>query len=251
MYVPLSGSIGDDEAGKPTRVTLAMRPKPYLSLNRFDFDNSSLTIRLHSMVEALSKAVMRSWATSQPVTAIRLIGHTDSTGTEKYNIGLGDRRAHAVEEALRKKLSGLDRMKITVEPSPGESEPRADNGTREGRAINRRVEAFVTITPRPTPSKKKPVNLWDVKPLPDSVIRTKPNPYIQPIPGPRPGQSLSDWLEKKLNRLPSWLRTRMRDAILDGACGTLGMLAEQGGLTGPEKEAVQSLCRAAAKTPIR
>lgn len=252
MYVYINRGLGDEGTSEPKPLKLAMRPRPYLSLDRFDFDKSYLTASLKDMISDLAKAVTQSWSTDQPIARVRLIGHTDSTGTEKYNVGLGDRRAGAVEKALRNKLKELsDRVKIVVEPSPGESEPHADNRTREGRSTNRRVEVFVTVTPKAKPATKKVVDLWNVTPVPDSVIRTKPDPYWQPIPGLRPGQSVSDWLDEKLHRIPSWLRTRMRDAIVTGACATVAILAEQAGLAGPEKEAVQSMCKAAAKTPSR
>ena len=75
---------------------------------------------------------------------IRLIGHTDSTGTEKYNVGLGDRRANTVAAVLQDKLKGLSgRTKVVVEKSPGETDPTADNRTAEGQGLNRRVEVFI------------------------------------------------------------------------------------------------------------
>lgn len=249
MYVLTAGCLGEDQVSKPKPMTLVMRPKPYLSLDRFDYDKSSLTARLQGLVNDLAKAVTQSLNTNQPITAVRLIGHADSNGAATYNVGLGDRRARSVAEALPKKLKTLaNRVKIVVEPSPGKSEPLADNRTREGRATNRRVEVFVTVTLPPKPAKKKPINLWDLHPLPDSVVRTKPNPYTQIIPGPRPGQSPSDWLEEKFQRVPSWLRTPMRDAIVAGTCSVLATLVERAGFAGPEKEALQSTCKAAAKT---
>jgi outer membrane protein OmpA-like peptidoglycan-associated protein len=104
------------------------------------------------MVAYLAEHVKLSWKTPQPLGFIRLIGHTDNTGPEEYNVGLGDRRARAVKEKLENILKediikGRIRIAILVEPSPGKSAPVADNRTREGRALNRRVEVFVTITP--------------------------------------------------------------------------------------------------------
>jgi peptidoglycan-associated lipoprotein len=64
-------------------------------------------------------------------------GHTDATGPEDYNMQLGEERAMAVRDYLAKAHSiALSRLSVI---SYGESEPVADNSTREGRAQNRRV----------------------------------------------------------------------------------------------------------------
>jgi len=64
-------------------------------------------------------------------------GHTDSTGDADYNMKLGEERALAVRDYLAKAHGiALNRLNII---SYGETEPVADNKTREGRAQNRRV----------------------------------------------------------------------------------------------------------------
>lgn len=67
-----------------------------------------------------------------------LEGHTDSTGTDKYNQALSERRAKAVSKALI--TLGVPANKISTE-GYGESKPVATNDTEEGRADNRRVDA--------------------------------------------------------------------------------------------------------------
>ena len=67
-------------------------------------------------------------------------GHTDSTGTEAYNLSLSQKRAEAVMEFMIS--NGSDAAKLTA-VGHGESQPVADNGTKEGRAKNRRVELTV------------------------------------------------------------------------------------------------------------
>jgi outer membrane protein OmpA-like peptidoglycan-associated protein len=72
---------------------------------------------------------------------VEIQGHTDSTGSDDYNMKLGQQRA----EAVRLYLSGthglaLHRMSVI---SYGESAPVSDNDTREGRALNRRVSLVV------------------------------------------------------------------------------------------------------------
>jgi len=68
------------------------------------------------------------------------VGHTDSIGTEAYNMKLSMRRANAVKDYLVSK--GIDANRIHTE-GKGESQPIASNKTKEGRAKNRRVEIEV------------------------------------------------------------------------------------------------------------
>jgi outer membrane protein OmpA-like peptidoglycan-associated protein len=67
---------------------------------------------------------------------VEIQGHTDSLGTAEYNMGLSERRAKAVREYLVSK--GISPSRMTTR-GVGETEPIADNGTKAGRAQNRRV----------------------------------------------------------------------------------------------------------------
>jgi outer membrane protein OmpA-like peptidoglycan-associated protein len=68
-------------------------------------------------------------------------GYTDSLGHEDYNYELGQRRATSVAGYLVGK-KGLDPTQVRV-ISYGASKPVADNGSRSGRRMNRRVEILV------------------------------------------------------------------------------------------------------------
>ncbi|ROU00266.1 OmpA family protein [Histidinibacterium lentulum] len=70
--------------------------------------------------------------------AFRVVGHTDSAGSDEYNNALSQARALAVRDYL----SGLPVLSgVTIRAEGrGETEPVADNGTDDGRALNRRVE---------------------------------------------------------------------------------------------------------------
>ena len=68
---------------------------------------------------------------------IRVEGHTDNIGSEKYNLGLSKKRAESIKAYLVKK--GIDESRITS-TGHGLSKPIADNVTKEGRALNRRAE---------------------------------------------------------------------------------------------------------------
>jgi len=69
------------------------------------------------------------------VTGLVVTGHTDSSGAAAYNLDLSERRAKSVGDYLTAEGVGVP---VTTQ-GKGESEPVADNATREGRAQNRRV----------------------------------------------------------------------------------------------------------------
>ncbi|BAN47323.1 OmpA family protein [Metapseudomonas resinovorans] len=71
---------------------------------------------------------------------VKVIGHTDSVGSEQYNQGLSERRARSVADFLVSQ--GVPADKLTTE-GMGERQPVADNATEAGRAQNRRVEIHV------------------------------------------------------------------------------------------------------------
>jgi len=98
----------------------------------FDFDKSDLTAEARSQLDGLMSKLSHA-----NVVSIRVVGHTDSVGTDAYNQRLSERRASSVVEYLL--TQGLAPGKLTSE-GKGESEPVADNATDEGRAQNRRVE---------------------------------------------------------------------------------------------------------------
>ena len=71
---------------------------------------------------------------------IQLVGHTDNTDSEAYNLRLGQRRADVIKDYLVSR--GVEATKITS-TSKGESEPLASNENRAGRAQNRRTELTI------------------------------------------------------------------------------------------------------------
>ncbi|ABA57336.1 OmpA/MotB [Nitrosococcus oceani ATCC 19707] len=73
-------------------------------------------------------------------TVVHVIGHTDSTGSEKYNLDLSLRRAGNVAVYFERK--GVPSQRLSIY-GRGESEPRASNATAAGRQLNRRVEIIL------------------------------------------------------------------------------------------------------------
>ena len=75
-----------------------------------------------------------------PQSNILVEGHTDNTGRESYNLTLSKNRAQAVTGYMVD--NGIDRGRFTTKWY-GESQPKYDNGTVEGRSKNRRVELAI------------------------------------------------------------------------------------------------------------
>jgi OOP family OmpA-OmpF porin len=76
-----------------------------------------------------------------PTIKVEVAGHTDSDGAAEYNEGLSARRAATVRDYLAANGVAEDRMTTR---GYGESQPIADNSTREGKAQNRRVVLVIT-----------------------------------------------------------------------------------------------------------
>jgi len=71
---------------------------------------------------------------------IRVDGHTDATGEEKYNIWLSEKRAASVQKFLED--GGVSTGRINTK-GWGPSKPISDNKTPDGRQKNRRVEIII------------------------------------------------------------------------------------------------------------
>jgi outer membrane protein OmpA-like peptidoglycan-associated protein len=72
-----------------------------------------------------------------------ILGHTDNTGDSKSNMELSQRRAEAVKKFLEN--IGVKESNL-VAKGKGDTEPKADNTTKEGRLMNRRVEVKLQQT---------------------------------------------------------------------------------------------------------
>ncbi|GKS89341.1 OmpA family protein [Acidovorax sp. SUPP2522] len=77
---------------------------------------------------------------NNPNTEVRIVGHTDSTGTDAINNPLSMDRAASTRNFLTTR--GVNGGRIQVE-GRGSHQPIATNDTNDGRARNRRVEIFV------------------------------------------------------------------------------------------------------------
>jgi outer membrane protein OmpA-like peptidoglycan-associated protein len=75
-----------------------------------------------------------------PKTTVRIVDHTDSTGSDAVNNPLSVNRAASVRNYLTAR--GVPAQRIAID-GRGAAEPIGDNTTDAGRAMNRRVDIFV------------------------------------------------------------------------------------------------------------
>lgn len=88
-----------------------------------------------AVVSAEGIAKLEEFFQSQNSAQYLISGHTDSDGSDAYNLNLGKQRANAVAA-----IAASVGASSTETRTYGERVPVADNGTAEGKAQNRRVE---------------------------------------------------------------------------------------------------------------
>jgi len=113
----------------------------------FGFDKSDLSSAAEANLNKL-KAVLDKY----PDTNIEIQGHTDSDGTDSYNMTLSERRASAVATYLRG--TGVPSSRI-VTKGFGESAPKYSNDSEDGKSQNRRVEFLITANEKMKTEAKK------------------------------------------------------------------------------------------------
>ena len=105
----------------------------------FELNSARLTPSSREVLDAVAADLKK-----YPRLRIELQGHTDSTGSDSYNLDLSQRRAEAVRDYLIEQ--GVSPQQLTAK-GYGETEPIADNSTAAGRAANRRVVMRVLENP--------------------------------------------------------------------------------------------------------
>ena len=98
----------------------------------FDLNKSTLKPEFYPELNRIIATLNES-----PETKFEIVGHADSTGEADYNQGLSERRALAVADYFKRNGVAPDRFTTS---GRGEMDPVASNSTREGRAMNRRVD---------------------------------------------------------------------------------------------------------------
>ena len=102
---------------------------------QFEFNKSTLTAEGRRSVAGAAATLKQ-----HPSVQVYVDGHTDSVGSDSYNMALGERRARTVASALADEGISPSRMAAR---SFGEQKPVSSNETAAGRAENRRVEIVV------------------------------------------------------------------------------------------------------------
>jgi OOP family OmpA-OmpF porin len=104
---------------------------------QFGFDKSDIDIDFAMELDTVGEILNQN-----PDSYIVLAGHTDSVGSEEYNLALSHQRVEAVADYLAKEFN-IDSSRIATFWY-GEAAPMASNDTEEGRQKNRRVVGFIS-----------------------------------------------------------------------------------------------------------
>jgi len=113
----------------------------------FAFDKSNLSADAETSLAKLVKVL-----NAYPDTNIEVQGHTDSKGSESYNQTLSVKRANAVSVYLSEK--NINTSRVTIK-GYGETIPKYDNATADGRTQNRRVEFLISANEKMIAEAKK------------------------------------------------------------------------------------------------
>lgn len=98
----------------------------------FEFDSAQLRAEDASLLDTWGKYLVANAG-----ARLTLQGHTDERGTPDYNVGLGERRAVAVREALVARGARAEQLSVT---SLGEGHPADAGHSEKAWSKNRRVE---------------------------------------------------------------------------------------------------------------
>lgn len=101
----------------------------------FEFNSADVNEKTALYLDDLAQALK-----DNPELKIKLVGHTDNVGSEKFNLKLSQYRAQKMKDYLVKK--GVEDFRISTD-GKGMKEPLNDNSTEEKRSLNRRVELTI------------------------------------------------------------------------------------------------------------
>lgn len=122
--------VEEEAPSTPERITTSSFQ--FQSDALFETASAKLSDQAKSKFDEFAKAV-----SAVPLKSLKIIGHTDSKGSNSYNQDLSERRAQSVLSYLT--FLGVKADSVKAE-GRGEEEPIATNDTAEGRATNRRVD---------------------------------------------------------------------------------------------------------------
>lgn len=152
----LTGAVGFNFGGgkkaEPAPAPVVVEPAPEPEIVRvqldvkFDFDKATIQEGSYDDIKQVADFMKQF-----PQTTTVVEGHTDSVGADAYNQKLSEERANAVRSALVDTY-GVEGSRVEA-VGYGEERPIADNATKEGRAMNRRVDA--TVEAQVVPAKEE------------------------------------------------------------------------------------------------
>ncbi|MEO0205737.1 MAG: carboxypeptidase regulatory-like domain-containing protein [candidate division WOR-3 bacterium] len=99
----------------------------------FDFNSAVIKPESYPVLDDAAKVLI-----AKPKMRVEIGGHTDSIGSDSYNMQLSYQRANSVKDYLVR-YHNIDPSRLDVR-GYGESQPIADNRTKSGRDQNRRIE---------------------------------------------------------------------------------------------------------------
>lgn len=144
------GNYMDKQQRELEQNLAAERRNRQVSVTRIDEDTLKLDVRSEASFDINSASINDDFRSSLVAmadvigdydkTAVHVIGHTDSTGSESYNQALSEKRATSVSRLFS--ANGVDRSRMRFS-GRGETLPTATNATSSGRSQNRRVEVYL------------------------------------------------------------------------------------------------------------
>jgi outer membrane protein OmpA-like peptidoglycan-associated protein len=141
-YLPYERVI-NIEAAKTLEIEVALVKKEFkivLPEVYFEFAKSDIKPESYGVLDGAAKTIKTVFA-GNPDVKIEVQGHTDSVGSDKYNLNLSNERAGSVKEYLVIN-QGIDPNRLLAR-GYGESKPVGSNKSESGRQRNRRVEFVV------------------------------------------------------------------------------------------------------------
>ena len=130
---------------KPVKKARVVLKKDKIEINEkvmFEFNKAAIKMESHGLLKEVAEVI----SSNPQLEKIRVEGHTDSDGSDKYNKKLSRKRAKAVKQFLVD--AGIDPAKLEA-VGYGEERPIADNATDEGKEKNRRVEFNIIAQAKP------------------------------------------------------------------------------------------------------
>ncbi len=144
------GNYMDKQHAQLQRQLAAEQNSSEISLSRPDGETIKLDVASEVTFDVNSASIKSSFRNSldkvadiiseYDQTAVHVIGHTDSTGSNEYNQQLSEKRSISVAGYLSR--NGVQRTRLRS-AGRGENQPVADNSSSQGRSQNRRVEIYL------------------------------------------------------------------------------------------------------------